>query len=97
MSGDRTDDKVASIMYCYSSNECMDRSSYGSLAISCNTAEFSAVVLTTYCTPLTSLPFLRYNRLSTFAVANSFTAYLIYVLYGAQNGKTKIEVIKVHF
>lgn len=69
MSGDRTDDKVASIMYCYSSNECMDRSSYGSLAISCNTAEFSAVVLTTYCTPLTSLPFLRYNRLSTFAVA----------------------------
>ena len=28
-------------------------------------------------------------KLPTFAVANSFTAYLIYVLYGTQNGKIK--------
>ena len=33
-------------------------------------------------------------KLPTFAVASSFTAFLIYVLYGPQNGKTeKIKVI----
>ena len=34
-------------------------------------------------------------KLPTLAIASSFTAYLIYVLYGAQNGKIKqIEAIK---
>ena len=33
-------------------------------------------------------------KLTTFAIASRFTAYLIYVLYGLQNGKIKqIEVI----
>ena len=33
-------------------------------------------------------------KLPTFAIASSFTAYLIYILYGSQNGKIKQIVLK---